>query len=45
LLYFGVVSVGVYGIMIGGWASNKIFVDELFVASQMVSYEVAMGLS
>ncbi len=48
LLYvFGVISVGIYGIMIGGWASNNKFslMGAVRAASQMVSYEVAMGLS
>ena len=47
LYVFGVVSVGVYGIMIGGWASNNKFslIGAVRAASQMVSYEVAMGLS
>jgi NADH-quinone oxidoreductase subunit H len=48
VLYFiGVVSIGVYGIMIGGCASNNKFslIGAVRAASQMVSYEVAMGLS
>ena len=47
LYIFGVLSVGVYGIMIGGWASNNKFslMGAVRAASQMVSYEVAMGLS
>lgn len=48
LLYvFGIVSVGVYGIMIGGWASNNKFslMGAIRASSQMISYEVAMGLS
>jgi NADH-quinone oxidoreductase subunit H len=47
LYVFGVVSLGVYGIMIGGWASNNKFslMGAIRAASQMVSYEVAMGLS
>ena len=47
LYFFGVVSIGVYGIMIGGWASNNKFslMGAVRAASQMVSYEVAMGLS
>lgn len=48
LLYvFGVLSVGVYGIMIGGWASNNKYslMSAMRAASQMISYEVGMGLS
>ena len=47
LYVMGFVSLGVYGIMIGGWASNNKY--SLFGAirarSQMISYELAMGLS
>jgi NADH-quinone oxidoreductase subunit H len=47
LYIFGVVSTGVYGIMIGGWASNNKFslMAAMRGASQVISYELAMGLS
>ena len=47
LYIFGVVSIGVYGIMIGGWASNNKYslLGAIRASSQMISYEVAMGLS
>jgi NADH-quinone oxidoreductase subunit H len=47
LYVFAVVSLGVYGIMIGGWASNNKFslMAALRAASQAISYELAMGLS
>ncbi len=47
LYVFGVVSLGVYGVMIGGWASNNKFslLAAVRSASQNISYEIAMGLS
>jgi len=47
LYIIGMVSIGVYGIMIGGWASNNKFslLGAIRASSQMISYEVAMGLS
>ena len=47
LYIFGVVSLGVYGIMIGGWASNNKYslMGAVRGASQNISYEIAMGLS
>jgi NADH-quinone oxidoreductase subunit H len=47
LYVFAVVSIGVYGIMIGGWASNNKFslLGGIRASAQMISYELAMGLS
>lgn len=47
LYVFAVVSIGVYGIMIGGWASNNKFslIGAIRASAQMISYEIAMGLS
>lgn len=47
LYIFAIVSIGVYGVMIGGWASNNKFslMGAIRASSQMISYEIAMGLS
>lgn len=45
LFGFAMVSFGVYGIMIGGWASNNKFsvLSAIRASAQMISYELAMG--
>jgi NADH-quinone oxidoreductase subunit H len=47
LFIFGIISIGVYGIMIGGWASNNKYsrFGAIRASSQMISYELAMGIS
>lgn len=47
LYIFAVVSIGVYGIMIGGWASNNKYslLGAIRASSQMISYELAMGMA
>ncbi len=47
LYVMGIVSLGIYGIMIGAWASNNKFalLGAIRASSQMISYELAMGMS
>ncbi|HLP14381.1 MAG TPA: NADH-quinone oxidoreductase subunit NuoH [Flavobacteriales bacterium] len=46
LFVMGFVSMGVYGIMVGGWSSNNKYslFGAIRASSQMISYELAMGI-
>src|ERR1700688_2618502 len=47
LIILGITSIGVYGIALSGWSSNNKFalLGSLRATSQMISYELALGLS
>ncbi|MEW6569970.1 MAG: NADH-quinone oxidoreductase subunit NuoH [Nitrospirota bacterium] len=47
LFVFAIAGLGVYGIFISGWASNSkyAFIGGLRSSAQVISYEIAMGLS
>jgi NADH-quinone oxidoreductase subunit H len=47
LILLGITSVGVYGIALAGWSSNSKYalLGSLRASAQMVSYELALGLS
>jgi NADH-quinone oxidoreductase subunit H len=47
LIILGLTGIGVYGIAIAGWSSNSKYsmLGSLRAAAQMVSYEIALGLS
>src|SRR5258708_3121089 len=47
LYVFAIASIGVYGIVIAGWASNSkySFLGSIRSSSQMISYELSLGLS
>ncbi|MHB9145985.1 MAG: NADH-quinone oxidoreductase subunit NuoH [Symbiobacteriia bacterium] len=47
LVYLAIVSLGVYGVALGGWASQSKYslLGSLRGTAQMISYELAMGMS
>lgn len=47
LFILAIASIGIYGIVLAGWASNSTYslLGSLRSSAQMISYEVAMGLS
>jgi NADH-quinone oxidoreductase subunit H len=47
LFVFAIASLGVYGIVIAGWASNSKypFLGGIRSSSQMISYELSLGLA
>ncbi|MDD3472654.1 MAG: NADH-quinone oxidoreductase subunit NuoH [Syntrophaceae bacterium] len=47
LFIFGISSLGVYGVILGGWASNSKYslLGSIRAAAQMISYELGLSLS
>src|SRR5207253_10076045 len=47
LFVFAIASLGVYGIVVGGWASNSKypFLGGIRSSAQMLSYELSLGLA
>ncbi|MCH7495500.1 MAG: NADH-quinone oxidoreductase subunit H, partial [Candidatus Marinimicrobia bacterium] len=47
LFIFAITSIGVYGVVLGGWSSNNKYslLGGIRSSAQMISYELALGLS